>query len=153
MELSKAAKQARLEYQREWRARNPGYDKKWREKNKESVLLSQREWRERNPEYYKRTQKERTEYLKDYLQRNPDKRKQYEATKWENKAKQIETDKLNSETDNIVETDKLTETVIETDNKIETDKCHYCNNSFKPKRSDAIYCSPRCRLKAYRQKK
>ncbi len=134
MELSEAAKQARLKYQREWRAKHPDYDKKWREENKERVLLSQREWRERNPEYFKRTQKERTEYLKAYLKNNPDKRKQYEATKWENKARQDDTLKDNSVTVSV--TPEPGQSV-----------CKQCGSFFQPKRSTGKYCSDKCRVK------
>ena len=119
---------------------------------REARRKAHREWKARNPDYYKKTQKERNEYLKAYLKRNPDKRKQYEATKWENKALRDETDKLRDETDNKIETDNETDKLRgETDN--ETDKCSYCGNSFEPKRSDAVYCSSYCRLKAHRQTK
>ena len=34
----------------------------------------------------------------------------------------------------------------------EEKKCTHCGSSFMPKRSDAIYCSTKCRVYAYRKK-
>ena len=59
-----------------------------------------------------------------------------------------ETDKL--ETDNF-ETDN--ETLSGSETLSETDKsCQGCGVMFRPKRADAAYCSPGCRLKTYRRK-
>jgi ribosomal protein L37AE/L43A len=53
-------------------------------------------------------------------------------------------------------TEKPSEEVEEILEKVEENHlraCETCGEEFEPKRSDAIYCSDKCKKKAYRKKK
>ena len=139
--LSPAARQARLEYNREYqrkrRAEHPDYDKQHREANREQYQEAVRKYKakklEEDPEHFAKK-------LRKFREDNPEKSAEYEKTKWERKARQME---------NITVTANKVTVTAEPGQKV----CISCGGFFKPKRKTGTYCSDKCRVNYNRKYK
>lgn len=140
--LSPEARQARLEYNREyqqkWRAEHPDHDQQWRDANRDKVREAQKKYRlkrnENNPEYNR-------DYLRQFHKDNPEKQAEYDRSKWERKAQQME-NIVNVTENKVIVTDEPGQKI-----------CEICGGFFKPERSTAVYCGDRCRQRAHRARK
>ncbi len=87
-------------------------------------------------------------YQRAWNRKNKDKVRQSQERYYE---RLVEREKqANGISDNKPETDKIN---LETDIDIAVSICSNCHGEFTPKRSDAKFCSPSCRLEHHRIKK
>lgn len=87
----------------------------------------------------------KAKYTREWRAKNPDKVKAHNISYWERKAQKLAagnvTDK--SSVTNISVTEKLNVTDSDSCSDV---RCVNCGEIFNPKRSDARFCSTRCRV-------
>lgn len=126
------------------------YKKAWREKNHEKIQEYNRKWREQNRDHLK-------VYQKQWRDENPDRIKQHYDGFWERKAGGVgalpETAPKRAPKTSPRPTPQKTppKQVLETTPPGYA-RCLHCEDPFLLKRSDAKFCSVRCRVANNRKK-